>query len=148
MAQWGPHAQDGEMPPPTAVQVARQLWQFHGCTQEQHQVKEEERAQAQGQANSPQHSCCSLPQITTLLTGANANGSPSTAVPDVLSQHKLAKRGEYETGSLNWQAMFEGDPSVSTSATASATASTTATATPLPARTPWGLCLDTHYSHS
>lgn len=42
--QWGPQAQDGEMPPPTAVQVARQLWQFHGCTQEQHQAKEEEHA--------------------------------------------------------------------------------------------------------
>ncbi|KFZ07343.1 hypothetical protein V502_09868, partial [Pseudogymnoascus sp. VKM F-4520 (FW-2644)] len=28
--QWGPQAQDGEMPPPTAVQVAQQLWQFYG----------------------------------------------------------------------------------------------------------------------
>ncbi|OBT72509.1 hypothetical protein VF21_08651 [Pseudogymnoascus sp. 05NY08] len=36
--QWGPLAQDGKMPLPTAVQVAQQLWQFHRCIEEQHQA--------------------------------------------------------------------------------------------------------------
>ncbi|OBT95972.1 hypothetical protein VE01_06682, partial [Pseudogymnoascus verrucosus] len=90
----GPQAQDGEMPLPTAVQVARQLWQFHGCTEEQHQEREEEHTQAHEQPSSLQHACCSLPQVTTLLAGTNIDGSPLNAVPDVLCQHRLIKRGE------------------------------------------------------
>ncbi|KFZ25059.1 hypothetical protein V502_00463 [Pseudogymnoascus sp. VKM F-4520 (FW-2644)] len=134
LVSWGSHIKDGEPPPPMAVQVARQLWQFHGCTEEQHQVQEEEHSQAHQQPGSPRDSCCSLPQITTLLTGADTNRGPSTSVPDVLSQHRLAKRGEHETGGLNWQAMFEGNRSAS--------------ASPLPTQRPWGLCLDAHHSYS
>lgn len=51
----------------------------------------------------------------------------------VLSQHKLIEHREYKIGSLNQQAMFKGDLSVSTSATTSTTTSTTTTTTPLPA---------------
>lgn len=142
---WGPRVQDGEMPPPTAVQVARQLWQFHGCTEEQHQEREEEHTQAHEQPSSLQHACCSLPQVTTLLTGTNIDGSPLNAVPDVLCQHRLIKRGEHEMRGLNWQAMFEGNPSAAACATAS---TATAAATAPPAQTPWGLCLDAHYSFS
>ncbi|KFY82934.1 hypothetical protein V500_10247, partial [Pseudogymnoascus sp. VKM F-4518 (FW-2643)] len=138
--QWGPQAQDGEGEPPLAAQFARQLLEFQGCTREQHQAQEEDHTQAHEQADSTENCCCSLPQITTLLTGANPDGSPSTtAVPDVLSQHKLSKREDLEIRGIDWAAMFEGNPQASASASASPATSQSQ---------PWGLCLNKHYSYS
>ena len=51
---------------------------------------------------------------------------------DVLCQHRLIKRGEHEIRGLNWQAMFEGNPSAAVCATAS---TTTAAATAPPTQT-------------
>ncbi|OBT51006.1 hypothetical protein VE04_09284 [Pseudogymnoascus sp. 24MN13] len=140
--QWGPQAQDGEDEPPLAVQIARQLLEFQGCTREQHQAQEEDHTQGHAQANPAENQCSSLPQITTLLSGANCDGSPSTTyVPDVLSQHRLLEREDLEVEGINWPAMFEGNPQGS----ASASTCTTPIATQ---GQPWGLCLDKHHSRS
>lgn len=127
---------DGEGQPPVAVRLARQLWQFQGCTAEQHQERQQRHAAAHPNPDSTD--CCSLPRITTLLEGTYPSDTPRPQVPDVLGQSRqLAKRDQLPVEGLDWAAMFEGRP-----------ATATAAAPGTDPGSPWGLCLDGHHSPS
>ncbi len=86
----------------TALKLAKQLRTFQGCTHEQHH--EADQLHHEHHQRPDVHSeCSSLQQITALLSGGYAGGTP---LPDVLSIPKLMKPGDYN--GLDYQAAFEG----------------------------------------
>jgi hypothetical protein len=86
----------------TALKLAKQLRTFQGCTHEQHH--EADQLHHEHHQRPDVHSeCSSLQQITALLSGGYAGGTP---LPDVLSNPKLMKPGDYN--GLDYQAAFEG----------------------------------------
>ena len=86
----------------TACKLAKQLRNFQGCTHEQHHEADQLHHEHHQQPDV--HSeCSSLQQITTLLRGSYARGTP---LPSVLSSPKLMKPGDYN--GLDCQAAFEG----------------------------------------
>jgi hypothetical protein len=146
-SKWGPAVRLGEEAPPLAVRLARQLWQFQGCTKEEHQQAREQHD------HDCQENCHSLPEITALIQGRHDVTQPQAQVPDVLGQSThLMKRNDYSVHTVNaidWPAVFEGTPSASATpfATPSPSASATEPTHP-PTAVPWRLCLDAHHSSS
>jgi hypothetical protein len=116
----------------TAFKLAKQLRNFQGCTHEQHREADQLHQEHHRRPNV--HSdCSSLQQITALLSGGYAGGTP---LPHVLSSPKLMKPGDYN--GLDCQAAFEG---------------TSASAAPEDAgtrneRLPKNLCLSQHHAAS
>jgi len=85
----------------TAFKLAKQLWNFQGCTHEQHH--EADLSHQEHHQRPDVHSeCSSLGQITEILRGNNRE----IPLPDVLSSSKLMKPMDFD-GS-RYRAAFEG----------------------------------------
>ncbi|KAH8799373.1 hypothetical protein F5884DRAFT_869282 [Xylogone sp. PMI_703] len=86
----------------TAYKLAKQLRKFHGCTHEQHHEADQAH-QAHHQRHDVHSECSSIPEITSLLRGTYAGGTP---LPDVLSNPKFMKATDLREADC--QAAFEG----------------------------------------
>ena len=93
---------DSPLPERTALQLAKQLRKFQGCTHEEH-AEAERKHQAHHQRPDVHSECFSIPGITSMLRGSHAGGRP---LPDVFSNSKLMRATDIP--GADCQAAFEG----------------------------------------
>ncbi|KAI8931113.1 hypothetical protein NX059_012123 [Plenodomus lindquistii] len=128
-----PHSPPPDPAESTAYKLAKQLRGFQGCTHEQHE-EAEGLHQAYHQRVDVHSACSSLPQITSLIRGDYAGGTP---LPSVLSNPKLMQPADLPAG-LDLAGAFEG---------ISATAFPEDAGTP-DEHLPRSLCLSQHHDSS
>ncbi|KAF2844277.1 hypothetical protein T440DRAFT_523630 [Plenodomus tracheiphilus IPT5] len=98
-----PHNPSPDPAESTAYKLAKQLRGFQGCTHKQHN-EAEGLHQAYHQRVEVHSACSSLPQITSLIRGDYARGTP---LPNVLSNPKLMQPADLPAG-LDLPGAYEG----------------------------------------